>query len=59
MQVVNSEGEPMAPFDNGFGDWNLDWRAWQAGSARTSAPVPAAALPAVAPATSSRLRPLT
>ncbi|MEV7831972.1 Ig-like domain-containing protein [Streptomyces subrutilus] len=33
VEVVNSGGEKMAPFDNGFGDWNLDWRAWLAGSA--------------------------
>lgn len=33
VEVVNSGGEPMAPFANGFGDWNLDWAAWQAGSA--------------------------
>ncbi len=49
----------MAPFDNGFGDWNLDWRAWQAGSALTSASAPPAALPAVSRHTPSRLRPLT
>ncbi|WP_240805594.1 Ig-like domain-containing protein [Streptomyces sp. A1547] len=54
VQVVNSGGEPMAPFDNGFGDWNLDWRSWQAGSSLTSAPVPS-----VAHQASSRLRPLT
>ncbi|MFI6144727.1 Ig-like domain-containing protein [Streptomyces sp. NPDC051109] len=61
VQVVNSEGEPMAPFENGFGDWNLDWRAWQAGSALTSsdAPVSAAVLPAVSHHTATRLRPLT
>lgn len=59
VQVVNSGGEPMAPFDNGFGDWNLDWRAWQAGSALTSASAPPAALPAVSRHTPSRLRPLT
>jgi hypothetical protein len=23
----------MTPFDNGFGDWNLDWQQWQKGSA--------------------------
>ena len=23
----------MTPFDNGFGDWNLDWEKWQKGSA--------------------------
>ncbi|MER7463073.1 Ig-like domain-containing protein [Streptomyces sp. NPDC097981] len=59
VQVVNSEGEPMAPFDNGFGDWNVDWRAWQAGSALASGPVPAPAVPAASARTASRLRPLT
>ncbi|MER7761460.1 Ig-like domain-containing protein [Streptomyces sp. NPDC097619] len=33
VEVVNSGGEPMAPFGNGFGDWNVDWTAWLAGSA--------------------------
>ncbi|MFD3722984.1 Ig-like domain-containing protein [Streptomyces sp. NPDC058674] len=33
VEVVNSGGEKMAPFDNGFGDWNVDWRTWLAGSA--------------------------
>ncbi len=33
VQVVNSGGEAMAPFGNGYGDWNLDWRRWRAGSA--------------------------
>ncbi|WP_411102869.1 Ig-like domain-containing protein [Streptomyces sp. cmx-4-9] len=37
VEVVNSGGEEMAPFDNGFGDWNLDWRTWLAGSALGSA----------------------
>lgn len=33
VQVVNSGGETMTPFGNGFGDWNLDWRTWRSGSA--------------------------
>ncbi|MFD9094172.1 Ig-like domain-containing protein [Streptomyces collinus] len=33
VKVVNSEGDPMEPFGNGFGDWNLDWNKWRAGSA--------------------------
>ncbi|WP_329130960.1 Ig-like domain-containing protein [Streptomyces sp. NBC_01476] len=33
VQVVNSQGPTMTPFDNGFGDWNLDWAQWQKGSA--------------------------
>ncbi|MFF4249353.1 Ig-like domain-containing protein [Streptomyces sp. NPDC001822] len=36
VKVVGSEGETMTPFDNGFGDWNLDWEAWQKGSALRS-----------------------
>lgn len=35
VEVVHSGGETMTPFDNGFGDWNLDWRTWLAGSALT------------------------
>lgn len=35
VQVVNSHGTTMTPFDNGFGDWNLDWSQWQQGSALT------------------------
>ncbi|MET9252996.1 Ig-like domain-containing protein [Streptomyces sp. NPDC048182] len=33
VQVVNSDGETMEPFGNGFGDWNLDWNKWRTGSA--------------------------
>ncbi|MFF2653392.1 Ig-like domain-containing protein [Streptomyces sp. NPDC058045] len=33
VQVVNSDGEDMSAFDNGFGDWNLDWTKWREGSA--------------------------
>lgn len=33
VQVVNSHGPTMTPFDNGFGDWNLTWAQWQKGSA--------------------------
>lgn len=35
VKVENSAGETMEPFGNGYGDWNLDWRQWQAGSALT------------------------
>ncbi|MFF5251524.1 Ig-like domain-containing protein [Streptomyces leeuwenhoekii] len=35
VEVVNSYGETMEPFGNGFGDWNLDWKQWRAGSALT------------------------
>ncbi|MFI8853872.1 Ig-like domain-containing protein [Streptomyces sp. 891-h] len=33
VQHINSAGEKMAPFGNGFGDWNLGWKKWRAGSA--------------------------
>ncbi|WP_434091157.1 Ig-like domain-containing protein [Streptomyces flaveus] len=40
VKVVNSEGDMMTPFDNGFGDWNLDWQKWQKGSALMEGPRP-------------------
>ncbi|MFJ8159736.1 Ig-like domain-containing protein [Streptomyces sp. NPDC096136] len=56
VEVVNSGGDRMSPFDNGFGDWNVDWRTWLAGSALT----PAAARPAPRTDTAaSRLDPTT
>ncbi|GLW47771.1 hypothetical protein Stsp02_34330 [Streptomyces sp. NBRC 14336] len=33
VKVVNSYGDTMEPFGNGFGDWNIDWRKWRKGSA--------------------------
>ena len=33
VKVVNSDGETMDPFGNGFGDWNLGWKKWRTGSA--------------------------
>lgn len=33
VKVVNSYGNTMEPFGNGFGDWNLAWKNWRAGSA--------------------------
>ncbi|MFI6206514.1 Ig-like domain-containing protein [Streptomyces sp. NPDC051041] len=36
VKVVNSRGETMTPFGNGFGDWNLPWRKWRQGSALTT-----------------------
>ncbi|MEU0336147.1 Ig-like domain-containing protein [Streptomyces sp. NPDC006193] len=33
VKVVNSEGDGMEPFGNGFGDWNVDWQKWRTGSA--------------------------
>ncbi|MCQ9134284.1 MULTISPECIES: Ig-like domain-containing protein [Streptomyces] len=37
VQVVNSNGDTMETFGNGFGDWNLDWTKWTTGSALTGA----------------------
>ncbi len=50
VQVVNSQGSMMTPFDNGFGDWNLTWSQWQKGSALNggtggSTPVPTPTAP--------------
>ncbi|MCS0604060.1 Ig-like domain-containing protein [Streptomyces sp. LP11] len=36
VKVINSDGDPMEPFGNGFGDWNLDWKKWREGSALTA-----------------------
>ncbi|MET7731667.1 Ig-like domain-containing protein [Streptomyces sp. NPDC005402] len=33
VKVINSDGDTMEPFGNGFGDWNLDWKKWRDGSA--------------------------
>ncbi|MFG3344931.1 Ig-like domain-containing protein [Streptomyces sp. NPDC048018] len=33
VRVVNSLGDTMDTFGNGFGDWNLDWDKWRKGSA--------------------------
>ncbi|AOP46278.1 hypothetical protein SL103_08525 [Streptomyces lydicus] len=33
VTVINSGGDTMTPFDNGFGDWNMPWKEWRAGSA--------------------------
>ncbi|WAU84766.1 Ig-like domain-containing protein [Streptomyces sp. Qhu-G9] len=32
VEVVNSDDKKVAP-DNGLGGWNMDWKAWKAGSA--------------------------
>ncbi|MGY3201187.1 Ig-like domain-containing protein [Streptomyces sp. TE5632] len=52
VTVVNSGGADMEPFGNGFGDWNLSWTDWRAGSALTGG---AAGGPA--PEEKARLRP--
>ncbi|MFE2449095.1 Ig-like domain-containing protein [Streptomyces melanosporofaciens] len=33
VQVVHSNGDDMAPFSNGYGDWNMAWADWRKGSA--------------------------
>ncbi|MEK9519850.1 Ig-like domain-containing protein [Streptomyces venezuelae] len=53
VRVVNSYGDTMDTFGNGFGDWNLPWEKWREGSAL----VEAAGSP-VAATEKSRLRPL-
>jgi lipoprotein-anchoring transpeptidase ErfK/SrfK len=53
VQVVNSKGQPMEPFSNGFGDWNVPWQKWILGSALTAAGTPDATPQAV----QARLRP--
>ncbi|MFG2720289.1 Ig-like domain-containing protein [Streptomyces sp. NPDC048416] len=36
VTVVNSIGDDMTPFDNGFGDWNVSWDKWRKGSVLTA-----------------------
>ncbi|MEV7725088.1 Ig-like domain-containing protein [Streptomyces sp. NPDC087917] len=66
VEVVNSGGDRMPPFANGFGDWNMDWRTWLSGSALNAAAAasPSASSSASAfaqdvPLTPSRLHPTT
>ncbi|MEU3603187.1 Ig-like domain-containing protein [Streptomyces sp. NPDC006798] len=33
VQVINSIGEDMDVFGNGYGDWNMEWDEWRGGSA--------------------------
>ncbi|MGI5454133.1 Ig-like domain-containing protein [Streptomyces sp. CA-249302] len=33
VKVVNSYGDTMETFGNGFGDWNMGWKKWRTGSA--------------------------
>ncbi|MEV4938702.1 L,D-transpeptidase [Streptomyces zaomyceticus] len=37
VRVVNSYGNTMDTFGNGFGDWNLTWAKWRQGSALVEA----------------------
>ncbi|MFE1954727.1 MULTISPECIES: L,D-transpeptidase [Streptomyces] len=46
VKVVNSNGEDMDPFGNGFGDWNVSWKKWQEGSSLTNPKKPAPVLQA-------------
>ncbi|MFE0774021.1 Ig-like domain-containing protein [Streptomyces sp. NPDC058861] len=52
VKTVNSSGDTMEGFGNGFGDWNLSWDKWRQGSAL----VEAAGEPVV-PTEQARLRP--
>ncbi|EPH46066.1 putative L,D-transpeptidase [Streptomyces aurantiacus JA 4570] len=52
VEVRNSRGARMAVFGNGYGDWNLPWATWHAGSALSAGPASRSAPPAPA-----RLRP--
>ncbi|MCS0636335.1 Ig-like domain-containing protein [Streptomyces sp. LP05-1] len=49
VTVVNSEGEDMTPFGNGFGDWNLPWDKWNQGSALAAATRAATETPRLRP----------
>ncbi|WP_405861476.1 Ig-like domain-containing protein [Streptomyces sp. NBC_00090] len=46
VRVVNGYGQPMTPFGNGFGDWNLSWAEWRRGSALTGTAAAGSAAPA-------------
>ncbi len=52
VRVVNSIGEDMDPFGNGFGDWNVPWKKWREGSALIAGTPDGST-----PADSARLRP--
>ncbi|MGW4028547.1 Ig-like domain-containing protein [Streptomyces sp. NPDC004838] len=52
VEVVNSYGEDMAAFGNGFGDWNMPWDKWRQGSA-----LAAGTREGSSPADTARLRP--
>lgn len=53
VRHVGTGGEEMAPFGNGFGDWNLSWKEWREGSALESGTQGGRE-----PAEKARLRPL-
>ncbi|MFJ5774460.1 L,D-transpeptidase [Streptomyces sp. NPDC093094] len=55
IRVIGGPGQPMTAFGNGYGDWNLGWGQWRAGSTlplspaaeRTSAPAAARVAPLI------------
>ncbi|MFI8829339.1 L,D-transpeptidase [Streptomyces sp. NPDC053431] len=53
IRVLNGPGPHMDAFSNGYGDWNLSWSRWRAGSALPPPPAaehaPASAAPRMAP----------
>ncbi|MFB7274432.1 Ig-like domain-containing protein [Streptomyces sp. NPDC056244] len=53
VQVINSAGDYMEDFGNGFGDWNVDWEDWRKGSVLL-----AGVREGTSPADPARLRPL-
>ncbi|MFC5724626.1 Ig-like domain-containing protein [Streptomyces gamaensis] len=53
VRVVGSTGATMTPFDNGFGDWNMEWKEWREGSA-----LAAGKREGAGPEDAARLRPL-
>ncbi|EFL26788.1 putative secreted protein [Streptomyces himastatinicus ATCC 53653] len=53
VKVVNSNGDDMATFGNGYGDWNMAWTDWRQGSA-----LAAGQRDGSTPADSARLRPM-
>ncbi|MFJ2113542.1 MULTISPECIES: Ig-like domain-containing protein [unclassified Streptomyces] len=52
VQVINSAGDDMEDFGNGFGDWNLSWDNWRKGSV-----LQAGTREGATPADAARLRP--
>ncbi|MFE3603827.1 Ig-like domain-containing protein [Streptomyces sp. NPDC059096] len=52
VQVINSAGDYMEDFGNGYGDWNVDWKDWRKGSV-----LQAGLREGSSPSDSARLRP--
>ncbi|MFE0422589.1 Ig-like domain-containing protein [Streptomyces sp. NPDC058953] len=53
VEVINSIGEDMDVFGNGYGDWNMEWDEWREGSALRAETKPDGS----GPADAARLRP--